>query len=271
MLYTIQNEKLTLSVNSLGAELWSLRSPSDSKSNYLWDGAPEIWPRRSPICFPWCGKIEGGWFEDRGRRYQADQHGFVRDLEYELVDQSERSLTFRLSWREDEKRWPWGFSFETRYLLEENAVTVTCKAVNLSERPMPVQLGFHTGFRCPFSPGERTEDYAVRFQQPELPGGGSLFRLAEHTFENGNALFHPLKSEWVQLEDLKTGRFIRIETKDSPYLLLWSKPGIPGFLCIEPWTGCSGPGHDPAKRPGALLLPSREALQRTQRILFPVF
>jgi galactose mutarotase-like enzyme len=271
MLYTIQNEKLTLSVNSIGAELWSLRNTSDSKTGFLWDGAPEIWPRRAPICFPWCGKVENGWFEDRGCRYEAGQHGFVRDLEQNLTRRGNDFLSFRIDWPGDGKRWPWKFSFETRYSLEGDTVAVTCETVNLDGCPMPVQLGFHTGYRCPFSPDGKTEDYAVRFQQPEVPGGGTLFLLAEHAFENGNVLFHPLKSEWVQLEDLKTGRYIRTETNGWPYLLLWSKPGIPGFLCIEPWTGCTGPGHDLAKRPGALLLPSQETLRRSQRISFHIF
>lgn len=64
MLYTIQNAKLTITVNSLGAELWSLRDAAGSGYDCLWDGKPEVWPRRAPICFPWCGKIEDGWFED---------------------------------------------------------------------------------------------------------------------------------------------------------------------------------------------------------------
>lgn len=73
------------------------------------------------------------------------------------------------------------------------------------------------------------------------------------------------------MEEQGTGRYIRVETKDWPYVLLWSTPGIPGFLCIEPWTGFTGPGHDPAERPGARLLAPGETFRRTQRISVHVF
>ena len=61
-----------------------------------------------------------------------------------------------------------------------------------------------------------------------------------------------LRSSWVQLEEAETGRYLRISSEGYPYTLLWSKPGIPGFLCIEPWHGLPGRadfGHAFSGRP----------------------
>src|SRR5699024_7041965 len=62
--YQIRNDVLALTASSRGAELQALYSRSkEDWGSLLWDGTPEIWPRRAPVCFPWCGKMEDGWFQ----------------------------------------------------------------------------------------------------------------------------------------------------------------------------------------------------------------
>ncbi|HIY21439.1 MAG TPA: aldose 1-epimerase family protein, partial [Candidatus Flavonifractor merdigallinarum] len=69
-----------------------------------------------------------------------------------------------------------------------------------------------------------------------------------------------------QVEEKGTGRYLRVDTKGFPFVLLWSKPGIPDFVCIEPWMGYPGPGHDLMGRPGAMELAPGASFSRTQRI-----
>ena len=264
MLYTIENEALHLTVSAVGAELWALGRKGRPEVDCLWDGKAEIWPRRAPVCFPWCGKVEEGWYEFEGRRYRADLHGFVRDLEHTLVERGEDFLAFRCDWPGDEVGWPWAFSFETRHELLGNQVLTTCTAVNCGEKPMPAQLGFHTALRCPFTAGMTRADYLVRFQRPEAPDGSDVFPLEEHTFDNDSICFESLRSAWIQVEEKGSGQYLRIDTGEWPYVLLWSKPGVPGFVCIEPWTGYKGGGHDLMGRPGTLSLRPGETLSRTQ-------
>ena len=123
---------------------------------------------------------------------------------------------------------------------------------------MPVQLGFHPGFRCPLDPDRSLEDYAVRFQQPEALDGTDLLLLTPSLFDQDSLCFQSLQSDWVRLEELETGRYLQVGIEGTPYLLLWSQKGIPGFLCIEPWTGYPGPGHDLSVRPGVVLLEQSE-------------
>ena len=266
MKYTLENQTLRLTVSAKGAELFDLRRTAAPEQPLLWDGKQDVWPRRAPVCFPWCGKPEEGWYEAEGRRYTAPQHGFVRDLEHTLTEQTADSLTFRLDWPGDEETCPWPFFFETRHVLEADGVATTCTAVNRGDRPMPVQLGFHPGLACPFLPGAPLSAFQIRFEAPEAPGGSRIFPLDPHVFDNDSICFPDLTSRWIQVEEIATGRHIRVDTQGFPFVLLWSKPGIPGFVCIEPWLGYVGPGHDLAARPGARLLAPGEARAATQHI-----
>ena len=266
MEYSIANDRLHLTVSSQGAELWVLHRVGEEDRPLLWNGEPSVWPRRAPVCFPWCGKPEDGWYEYDGKRYEAPQHGFIRDMEHTLTDRGEDFLEFTFSWPGDDKLCPWPFTFKTRHTLSGDQVITTCTAVNEGEDPMPAQLGFHTGLRCPFTAGLTPQDYVLRFELPEAPGGGDTFALEPHVFDNDSIPLRGLKSKWIQVEEKTTGHFLRMGTEGFPYVLLWSKPGIPGYVCIEPWTGHVGPGHDLAQRPGAVLLGGGESLSRTQVI-----
>ena len=55
MIYSVENEYLTLQVNDIGAELHSLKSKKTGEE-YIWYGTPEIWNGQSPILFPVIGR-----------------------------------------------------------------------------------------------------------------------------------------------------------------------------------------------------------------------
>lgn len=267
MEYTIENELLTLSVESHGAELWDLRRKADPAIPLLWDGKPQVWPRRAPVLFPWCGRVEGNWYEFEGKRYEnLPQHGFNRDMEHTLMEQGKDSITFRLDWPRDREKFPWKFSFETRHTLKGNVVETVCTGTNTGDKPMPAQVGFHAGLRCPFTPGKRYSDYIIRFEKPESLDGSDTFTLDAHVFDNDSFCFSGLKSAWLQVEEKDTGKALRVDTEGFPFVLLWSPKGCQEFICIEPWTGAVGPGHDLARRPGAVTLAPGESITATHNI-----
>ena len=118
MLYELKGEVLCVKVNSFGAELWSLERNDMPERPLLWDGDAAVWPGRAPLLFPWCGAIEGGWFQVGGRRCAAPRkHGFARDMEHCLEERTESSLTLCLDWPGDEERFPWSCSLRTRFSL----------------------------------------------------------------------------------------------------------------------------------------------------------
>ena len=264
MEYTIENELLTLTVASHGAEMTDLRRKAAPGEPLLWDGDPAFWARHAPVLFPWCSRMEDNWFEFEGKKYEnLPQHGFNRDMEHILVEQGKDTILFRLDWPGDEKLFPWKFSFETRHTLRGNVVETVCTGTNTGDKPMPAQLGFHAALRCPFTPGKDFSDYIVRFEKPEAPGKTDVFPLDAHTFDHDSTCFPDLQSQWLQVEEKGTGKYLRVKTEGFPYVLLWSALGCTQFVCIEPWSGFGGPGHDPAKRPGTVVLAPGESLSRS--------
>lgn len=245
MEYTVKNSDLALTASDQGGLLWAVTKPDGQQ--LLWGGDSAIWGSRAPVCFPWCGNIQDGWYEQDGvRRAATTRHGFVRDVAHQFVGETEKTLTFRLDHAGDET-WPWPFAFRTTHELEGRQVRTLCAAVNRGDRPMPVQMGYHPAFRVPFVPESALTDYVFRFES------GKVIPLEPHLFDNDSFPVDDTGA-WCRLEHTATGRYIQVSTAGFYTTLLWSKPGVPGFVCIEPWDGFVGPSHDLAQRPGAVLL-----------------
>lgn len=253
MEYTIQNGFMALAADTHGAQLCDLHSLRHPERHLLWTGQADIWPWHAPVCFPWCGKLKGGLFQDRGIQYPAPQHGFVREQEHRLVCQGEDFLEFCLDWRGEETQWPWSFSFRTRFSLSADGVSVIFSVTNLDSRPMPAQLGYHPGLCCPFSDGLGPEDYLIRFERG-LEARLQSIPIQRDMFQSRRIVYPNLRSHWVQLEERATGRYLRVDTRDSRCLVLWSKPGIPGFICIEPWSSPPAAGGELIEDPAFQLI-----------------
>ncbi len=245
MEYTIQNAALALTAAEQGGLLMGIRKADGQE--LIWGGDPAVWGFRAPVCFPWCGVIQDNWFKADGVRHEVTtRHGFVRDFPHKLVGRDENTLTFRFDWDGGEP-WPWAFTFETVHKLEGSKAYTICTAENKGSKPMPTQMGYHPAFRVPFVPGSALSDYALRFES------GEVIDLEPHMFD-ADSFTRDNAGAWCQLEHKPTGKHIRVATAGYFTTVLWSKPGIPGFLCIEPWDGHVNAEHDMSKRPGAFWL-----------------
>ena len=86
MRYTIENEFIRLTVDSLGAEMVSAVDLATG-SEMIWCADPAVWNRHAPILFPYAGKLTGGHFKaEDGKIYAGGQHGFARDMEHALLN-----------------------------------------------------------------------------------------------------------------------------------------------------------------------------------------
>ena len=68
-----------------------------------------------------------------------------------------------------------------------------------------------------------------------------------------------LRSQTLGIYEKGTGRGVVCDISDFPYTLIWSKPGMPRFVCIEPWQSLPSPENGSsdwnAKPAAAILLP----------------
>ena len=51
-LFQISNDKITIQVDSMGAELKSLKDVASGRE-YMWHADPQYWKRTSPVLFRW--------------------------------------------------------------------------------------------------------------------------------------------------------------------------------------------------------------------------
>lgn len=62
MRYTIENEFIRLTIDSLGAEMVSAVDRATG-SEMIWCADPAVWNRHAPILFPYAGKLTGRPFQ----------------------------------------------------------------------------------------------------------------------------------------------------------------------------------------------------------------
>ena len=152
---------------------------------------------------------------------------------------------------------------------------------NLDTDKLPFGIGYHPAFTVPFDDKHAATDYELRFSDVEspicinnLPLGlmhGDLYHLPaniqslpvdEALFANDSHCMVNLRSTTLGLYEKGTGRGVVCNIAELPYTLLGSKPGMPKFVCIEPWHSLPSPENGSIKweeKPAAAILNPGEA------------
>ena len=168
MTVTIQSDLLTVDIDSLGAQLASIRTRDGEE--YLWQGDPDIWARRAPILFPFIGRLKDSTYLLQGTPYTISTHGFARDMEFEVAEQAQDAVSFQLTHTPQTLAvYPFAFTLTVTYALKGNELTKTHRMFNASQEEMLYELGAHDGFRVPVGDGITMADYTIR-----LPGVDSV-------------------------------------------------------------------------------------------------
>jgi len=256
MLYTIENEKLICTIESIGAEIRSLKDKASGKE-YIWQIDASIWGSSSPVLFPAIGKIKEDKVLYNGKAYEMPKHGIIRNNNRLLFKQHGNSkCAFNLiSSPETLKQYPFRFSFSVEFTLIGKRLIMTYKVVNRDAVPMHFACGGHTAYACPLSENMKLSDYVIEFPTPlKLKAGtlGASGLLSDHireiesikgvlplsdTLFNEDALiFANIECDWVRLRKTDTEKGIVVRFAGYPHLALWSKPKA-DYVCIEPWLG----------------------------------
>lgn len=261
----MKNEVLTVEVSSHGAELQSIRK---NGTEYLWQGDPAYWGRRSPVLFPIVGSVWEKRYRVNGAEYELGQHGFARDMDFTLVSSSDTEVRYRLESDEQTlKKYPFRFVLDIAYRLHGNCLDVIWEVMNPDTETLYFQIGAHPAFIYPdystlskergFLSFDRTEGLeCIRIKEKgcvdavtkyplEIPSDGRL-PVASDTFD---------AIDTIMLQDSQIGRVDMMRADGTPWLSLsfdapvvgiWSPPGkVAPFICIEPWYGrCDRAGYE---------------------------
>ena len=247
MIITISNSIISASIDSLGAELIRLEK---ANQNYIWTVDETYWNKTSPILFPIVGRLKNDSYSINSKIYELPRHGFARNFEFQILNQTESSVVFVLeSNSETLKSYPFEFQLQLEYRLEGNSLTIKYLVENKSKTNMPFSIGAHPAFAIQ----NNFSDYSLQFNQVEPMQSYELEKeqfnnsykeidtingtiALDYTFFKKDALvFKHLQSNELTL--LKNNKpVLSVQFEGFPYLGIWTKPNAP-FLCIEPWCG----------------------------------
>lgn len=262
-LFQISNDKITIQVDSMGAELKSLKCVASGRE-YMWNADPKYWKRTSPVLFPLVGGLKDGIYRLDGREYPMGQHGFARDMEFKLKSQVAHEIWFTLeSDSETLDKYPYPFQLELGYELSDKTVIVKWRVKNPAKENMYFAIGGHPAFLCPIEEGTKQSDYMIRFDAGErvisscLENGliidqntayelqDGILPVTEHLFDGDALVIENDQAHSVSLVRPDGTDYLTVEF-DAPLFGIWSPPQKQApFICIEPWYGrCDRAGYE---------------------------
>lgn len=221
MLYTIENEKIILKVDTYAAEMHYLVRRDDDY-NYLWNGDKKYWGGRNPILFPQVSSTSNKINLINGKEYPMGNHGFARNSEFEFVSKTSNSLVLLLKDNEETfKQYPFSFKLYVTYKLKEDSVLINYEIKNTGSDDMPFGFGLHPAFNCR---KDFIDSYIIFDDNIKLVLNEDLFKKYPTYFVNPT----PKKAALFT-----NNHHLSLEFVDFKYLAVWS-PFAP-FVCIEPW------------------------------------
>jgi galactose mutarotase-like enzyme len=193
-----------------------------------------------PILFPICGNLPDNTYHYHGQPYTLKQHGFARDLPWEVADQVTEdlvSLTLVLNSNDQTRAiYPFEFQLAFTYALQGNSLDIRQSYTNRSESPMPFSTGLHPYFwtldktQLQFDiPASEYQDQ--RTKTTDAFSGGFDFNVDEI-----DVAFRELAGRSATVTD--PSRQLQITLSyDTAYsaVVFWTVKGKE-FYCLEPWS-----------------------------------
>ena len=248
----LENDKILIHINNFGAELCRIYS-KQNKVDYLWNGDKKYWGRYSPVLFPIVGRLNDNETYINGKKYEMSQHGFARDMDFDLVHTTNNSITYKLTSNEDTKKYyPYSFELIITYKLIDNKVTIDWKVNNTNSCDMYFSIGAHPAFNI----NSNLEDYYLEFNTRDNIENIALngpyndkytkiesldtLNLYNEIFKNDAIIYTNI--DGINIKSKKEDYFINVEFKDFPLVGIWSPyyketNSVAPFICIEPWYG----------------------------------
>lgn len=258
MVHEITNGQITAKITDIGAELISVHSAEGYE--YIWNADERFWNGHAPILFPVCGRVRDGKILKDGIEYPMTIHGFARDLCFDKIDNTENSITLRLtSCDRTRSMYPFDFELTVKYTLTDT-LSVSFEVKNTGDEILPFTIGWHPGFML--EDGIIPTDYRVVLgktsaERFSVLKGGMVSRDGEYYALPDNAYI--VNDEELAREDTIVLRDAGNEctlTADAakhtvglrwsdnlPYLCIWRAPKTEAkYICLEPWSGLPSDG-----------------------------
>lgn len=258
MISTIRNDYFTARIDSVGAQLISLKDAAGRE--YIWQRDPAYWTSCSPLLFPSVGNCRNGRTQIEGNWYDLPKHGFCRTADFTITQPDECHVVCTLGDSADTHRiYPYEFKLSLSYALQPDGLFMDYQVDNTDNRTIHYLLGAHPGFNCPMESGERFEDYILEFEHEETASSmtydlaslqfnaedrklrldhSRILPLNYEMFSDDAVFFDSLISRKVALKNPATGKGVEVDFRDFETIAFWTTmPSQGPYLCFEPWNG----------------------------------
>lgn len=211
------------------------------------------WKRRAPILFPIVGSLKNNTTIINGEKFEMLQHGFARDMKFDMLKISEREHIYVLKYNQETlKMYPFKFELYVSYLIDNNKLIVKYKVKNLDDKTMFFGIGGHPAFainlkenkyRLEFDEKEENAkfyqldngliSYKNNYINKSIMSNDKSISIGKDTFTHDAIIMGNLKSKKIRLIENNNTRLV-LDFTGFKYLGIWSKKNAP-FICIEPW------------------------------------
>jgi len=252
----IENEFLTATFAEKGAELISLKA-KENGLEYIWQADPNYWARHAPVLFPIVGRLKEDTYHYQNQAYHLSQHGFARDLDFEVIEKGAETVAFALSaTAETKKNYPFDFHLVITYSLTGQELTVHYQVENSGQETMYFSIGGHPAFNVPLDSSLSFEDYYLSFtpkkSRTQIPLQGPYadfenktlaqtntdVNLTHAIFQNDALIFETKGTNSFCIMSDESPHSITLTITDMPFVGIWSPAAKKApFVCIEPWCG----------------------------------
>lgn len=194
-----------------------------------------------PILFPICGNLPDNTYTYKGQQYTLKQHGFARDLPWEVTEQETQerlSITLVLNSNEQTRAvYPFDFQVAFTYQLDGNKLLIEQRFTNHSSEPMPFSVGLHTYFLVTDKSQLQFAIPATEFQDQRTKTTQAFAGNFDFNQDEIDAGFKQLSGQVATVTDKQRQLQIDSSWNDAYYstVVFWTLKGK-DFYCIEPWT-----------------------------------
>lgn len=202
---------------------------------YIHQKGNKGWRKSDDEMFPIIGPTAKNNFKVHTQQGDAiqDQHGLLRELDYSLLSSDKNTARFIKTYTkntlvnnskfpekspEEKLSWPYDFSFEKVFTLNDN--TLIIDFIITSDEKMPFMLGYHPAFLL-----SDTGTETLQTTNSEI--------TIQDVLKVGANAFPVLNTDSILLKNIGKNN-LEISTKGFDNFMLWTE--VNNMLCIEPIT-----------------------------------
>jgi galactose mutarotase-like enzyme len=193
-----------------------------------------------PILFPICGNLPDNTYIYEGKSYQLKQHGFARDLPWDVTTTSELdgvSITLTLTSNPQTlKIYPFDCQLSFTYYLKGDSLEIIQNYSNRSDRVLPFSTGLHPYFAVEDKSQLEINIPSSEFLDQKTGDLHPFNNQFDWNWDEIDVAFKQITANTAIVSDRSQNLQLEFNFDENySTLVFWTVKGKP-YYCLEPWT-----------------------------------